>query len=155
VQSSFEEETLVDLFSEHTWAGAMLFLLERAYELLVEAGVSREVALLELYASGELGEIGRAMATLGIWNQLKLHSHTSQFGQLTHGEEFIGEKATPLMRKAIAEIRDGSFARKWAAEQAAGAPTFRRLLSERLTSPISAAESELLTRLGRRIERSS
>lgn len=155
VQSSFEEETLVDLFSEHTWAGAMLFLLERAYELLVEAGVSREVALLELYASGELGEIGRAMATLGIWNQLKLHSHTSQFGQLTHGEEFIGEKATKLMRKAIAEIRDGSFARKWAAEQAAGAPTFSSLLSERLTSPISAAESELLTRLGRRMERSS
>src|SRR5215471_10030826 len=31
VESSFEEETLVDLFSEHTWAGAMLFLLDRAY----------------------------------------------------------------------------------------------------------------------------
>lgn len=29
VESSFEEETMVDLFSEHTWAGAMLFLLER------------------------------------------------------------------------------------------------------------------------------
>ena len=155
VQSSFEEETLVDLFSEHTWAGAMLFLIERAYELLVEAGVSSEVALLELYASGELGEIGRAMASRGIWDQLKLHSHTSQFGQLTHGEQFIGEKATALMRKAIAEIRDGSFARKWAGEQAAGSPTFRRLLTDRLTSPITAAESELLARLGRRVERSS
>ncbi len=150
VESSFEEETLVDLFSEHTWAGAMLFLLERAYQLLVEAGVSQEVALLELYASGELGEIGRAMASLGIWNQLKLHSHTSQFGQLTHGRQFISADAEALMRKAIAEIRDGTFARRWAAEQAAGSATFHRLLDEVLKSPIARAESQLYAKLGRR-----
>jgi len=150
VESSFEEETLVDLFSEHTWAGAMLFLLDRAFKLLVEAGVSQEVALLELYASGELGEIGRAMATLGMWNQLKLHSHTSQFGQLTYGGEFIGADADALMQKAIDEIRDGTFAKRWAAEQAAGSPLFHRLLNERLSSPVAAAEQELFTRLGRR-----
>jgi ketol-acid reductoisomerase len=150
VESSFEEETLVDLFSEHTWAGAMLFLLDRAFKLLVEAGVSKEVALLELYASGELGEIGRAMAALGVWNQLKLHSHTSQFGQLTHGGEFIGAGAVALMRRAIDEIRDGTFAKRWAAEQAAGSPLYQRLLKERLSSPIATAEQELFTRLGRR-----
>ncbi len=149
VESSFEEETMVDLFSEHTWAGAMLFLLERAFKLLVEAGVSREVALLELYASGELGEIGRAMASMGIWNQLKLHSHTSQFGQLTYGEDFIGEDTEALMRKAIEEIRDGSFARKWAAEQAAGSPEFHRLLEDVLNSPVANAEAELFVKLGR------
>ena len=150
VESSFEEETLVDLFSEHTWAGAMLFLLDRAFKLLVEAGVSPEVALLELYASGELGEIGRAMASLGMWNQLKLHSHTSQFGQLTHGTQFIGADAEALMRKAIAEIRDGTFARRWAAEQAAGSPMFQRLLGEALESPVARAEAELYAKLGRR-----
>jgi len=150
VESSFEEETMVDLFSEHTWAGAMLFLLERAYKLLLEAGVSSEVAMLELYASGELGEIGRAMASMGIWNQLKLHSHTSQFGQLTHGAQFIGADAEALMRKAIAEVRDGTFARRWAAEQAAGSPTFKRLLGEASESPIARAETELYAKLGRR-----
>ena len=150
VESSFEEETLVDLFSEHTWAGAMLFLLERAFKLLTEAGVSPEVALLELYASGELGEIGRAMATMGIWNQLKLHSHTSQFGQLTHGAQFIGADAETLMRKAIAEIRNGAFARRWAAEQAAGSPKFQQLLGEVFESPIAKAEGELYAKLARR-----
>ena len=150
VESSFEEETLVDLFSEHTWAGAMLFLLDRAFKLLVEAGVSKEVALLELYASGELGEIGRAMATLGVWSQLKLHSHTSQFGQLTHGAQFIGADVEALMRRAIAEIRDGTFAKRWAAEQAAGSPVYQRLLGEALSSPIATAEQELFTKLGRR-----
>lgn len=150
VESSFEEETMVDLFSEHTWAGAMLFLLERAYKLLLEAGVSPEVAMLELYASGELGEIGRAMSSMGIWNQLKLHSHTSQFGQLTHGAQFIGADAEALMRKAITEIRDGTFAKRWAAEQAAGSPTFKRLLGEAYESPIARAETELYAKLGRR-----
>jgi ketol-acid reductoisomerase len=150
VESSFEEETMVDLFSEHTWAGAMLFLLERAYKMLLEAGVSPEVAMLELYASGELGEIGRAMASMGMWNQLKLHSHTSQFGQLTHGAQFIGADAEALMRKAIAEIRDGTFARRWAAEQAAGSPTFQRLLGEALESPVARAEVDLYSKLGRR-----
>jgi len=150
VESSFEEETLVDLFSEHTWAGAMLFLLERAFKLLLEAGVSPEVALLELYASGELGEIGRAMASMGIWNQLKLHSHTSQFGQLTHGPQFIEAETDALMRKAIAEIRDGTFARRWAAEQAAGSPVFQRLLGEAHESPVARAEAELYAKLGRR-----
>jgi ketol-acid reductoisomerase len=150
VESSFEEETMVDLFSEHTWAGAMLFLLESAFKLLVEAGVSPEVALIELYASGELGEIGRAMASMGMWNQLKLHSHTSQFGQLTHGAQFIGDDAEALMRKAIAEIRDGTFARRWAAEQAAGSPMFQRLLGEALESPVARAEVDLYAKLGRR-----
>jgi ketol-acid reductoisomerase len=150
VESSFQEETLVDLFSEHTWAGAMLFLLERGFELLVEAGVAPEVAMLELYASGELGEIGRAMATMGFWSQLRLHSHTSQFGQLTHGPQFIGAETETLMRKAIAEIRDGTFARRWGAEQAAGLPEFNRLLGEVLGSPLARAEQELYTRMGRR-----
>jgi ketol-acid reductoisomerase len=149
VESSFQEETLVDLFSEHTWAGAMLFLLARGFKLLVEAGVSTEVALLELYASGELGEIGRAMATMGLWNQLRLHSHTSQFGQLTHGEQFIGSETDALMRKAIAEIRDGTFAQRWAAEQAAGSPLYQQLLSSALTSPIAKAERELFDRMRR------
>lgn len=150
VDSSFEEETLVDLFSEHTWAGAMLFMLEKAFKVLVEAGVSPEVALLELYTSGELGEIGRAMASLGLWNQLQLHSHTSQFGQLTHGEQFVGSECEELMRKVVTAIRDGTFAKRWRDEQAIGSPLYQKLLADALASPTAKAEEELYPRLGRR-----
>ena len=44
----------------------MLLFLDQAFKSLVEAGVSPEVALLELYAPGELGKMGRAMASLGM-----------------------------------------------------------------------------------------
>ena len=55
-----------------------------------------------------------------------------------------------MMRKAIAEIRDGSFARRWAAEQAEGSALFQRLLGEVLESPVARAEVELYAKLGRR-----
>jgi ketol-acid reductoisomerase len=150
VESSCDEETLIDLFTEHTWAGAFLYMLEKAFHVLVKEGVSPEVAILELYGSGEIGEIGHAMATDGLWRQLKLHSHTSQFGQLTHGADFVDHRVEELMRKAIAEIRDGTFDQRWTAEQARGLPVFQRLLDEVLSSPLTKAEDELYTRLGRR-----
>jgi ketol-acid reductoisomerase len=78
-----------------------------------------------------------------------LHSHTSQFGQLTHGAKFIGDDAEALMRNAIIEIRNGTFAKRWAAEQAAGSPKFHQLLDEVHESLVAKAEADLYAKLGR------
>lgn len=150
VESSFYEETLVDLFSEHSWAGAMLYLLQTCYEVLIEEGVSPEVAILELYASGELGEIGHAIAQLGLWEQLKLHSRTSQYGHMTWGRRYITEETKRLMKEAIEEIKDGRFAREWRLEQIMGLPSFNRLWKLRLSHPICEEEDKLYKILGKR-----
>lgn len=150
VESSFYEETLVDLFSEHSWAGAMLYLLQACYEVLIEEGVSPEVAILELYASGELGEIGHAIAQLGLWEQLKLHSRTSQYGHMTWGKRYITEETKKLMKEAIEEIKDGRFAREWGLEQVMGLPSFNMLWKLRLTHPICKEEDKLYKILGKR-----
>ncbi|MGC8972175.1 MAG: ketol-acid reductoisomerase [bacterium] len=150
VESSFYEETLVDLFSEHSWAGAMLYLLQTCYEVLIEEGVSPEVAILELYASGELGEIGNAIAQFGLWKQLVLHSHTSQYGHMTRGKKYITEETKRIMKEAIEEIKDGRFAREWGLEQAMGLPSFNRLWKLRLSHPICEEEDKLYKILGRR-----
>jgi ketol-acid reductoisomerase len=150
VSSSFYEETLVDLFSEHSWAGAMLYLLQSCYEVLVEEGVSPEVAILELYASGELGEIGNSIAQLGLWNQLKLHSHTSQYGHMTWGKRYITEETKKIMKEAIEEIKDGRFAREWSLEQLLGLPSFNQLWKLRLSHPLCKEENKLYKTLGRR-----
>jgi ketol-acid reductoisomerase len=47
------------------------------------------------------------------------------------------------MRKVLSEIQDGSFARRWIAEGAAGAPEFRRMRAEAATAPIEAVGGEL------------
>jgi ketol-acid reductoisomerase len=148
VESSFREETLLDLFSEQTWAGAFLFLVEACFTVLMRHQISPEAALLELYASGEVGEIGHAMAERGLWEQLRLHSTTSQYGQLTRGPRFVTPELTARLEEALAGLEDGSFAREWAKAEGTGALT--SLLEARRQTPLQAAEDRLYARLGRR-----
>jgi len=143
VESSFYEETVVDLFSEHTWAGAILYILQACYEVLVEGGISPEVALIELYLSGELGEIGSSIAEVGLWDQLKFHSRTSQYGQLTRGSKYSTGKVKEMMRKSLEEIKDGSFAKEWKLEQIAGFPRFNGLWKKITSSAFYQQEREI------------
>ena len=66
------------------------------------------------------------------------------------GPLFIGAHVEELMRKAIGDIRDGTFAKWWTAEQAAGSRMFQQLLDQVLDSPVARAEAELYAKLGRR-----
>ena len=149
IESSFEEETITDLFSEHTWVGAILFMFRASYEALVEAGIQPEVALIELYASGELIEIARAITEIGLFEQLKLHSRTSQYGQLTRGPLYAGDEVKEMFRQVIKSLKDGSFAREWALEQKAGMPVFYRLWREVREHPLYKEERKLYKKLGR------
>jgi len=150
VGSSFEEETITDLFSEHTWAGAFLFLLAEGYNVLIENGVSPEAAMLELWASGELVAITKAIAEKGLFAQLRGHSTTSQYGHLTRGPRYVTDEVKRLMREAIRQIKNGEFAREWALEKMLGYPVFNRLWDEVMKSRAWQDEDKLYRLLGRR-----
>jgi ketol-acid reductoisomerase len=150
VGSSFEEETITDLFSEHTWAGAFLFLLAEGYNVLIENGVSPEAAMLELWASGELVAITKAIAEKGLFAQLRGHSTTSQYGHLTWGPHYVTDEVKRLMREAIRQIKNGEFAREWALEKMLGYPVFNRLWDEVMKSRAWQDEDRLYKLLGRR-----
>jgi len=47
------------------------------------------------------------------------------------------------MPEVLSEIRDGTFAAEWEAEQMAGYPEFRRLRESGLAHPINEAEDRL------------
>ena len=148
-ESSAAEETICDLFNEHF---GYVYELRRAYEVLTEAGCSPESVLLEFYASGEEMELARAHALMGLFHQLTLHSMTSQYGQLVTGklppEE--DEREKDRLRKVIENIRNGGFAREWAAEQEHGLAGFRRAEREALSHQMIEEERKLFQRLGRR-----
>ena len=147
IESSAEEETVCDLFHEHF---SYVYILRRCYEILVEAGVSPEAAMLELWASGEEMELCRVYMTHGLFHQLKLHSQTSQYGQEVIGrlspedEEYERRR----LRKMIARIKDGSFAKEWTQEQLAGAPVWRSVHRENMSHSMIAIEEKLLGTLG-------
>ena len=149
IESSFEEETKVDLFGEQI-SGGELFMARLAFEVLMEAGCSPEVALLELYASGERIAGQKAIVEEGLWNQLKLHSPTSQYGQQTIGPRLVNENTKKLLKSIMRDIEDGSFAREWTLEQKTGKKKFKYLWENALKHPMFKVEDELYRLLGRR-----
>jgi len=149
VQSSFREEVLVDLLSEQTWAGALLFFFRAYYEVATELGASPEAVLLELYASGELVEIAKSIMNEGLFKQLRNHSHTSQYGQLTRGPLFAGQEVKQTIRQIALKILDGDFAKEWALEQQTGLIHFKKLEEMVSEHPMEKEEAKLYRILGR------
>jgi ketol-acid reductoisomerase len=147
IESSCEEETLCDLFNEHSGG---LYALRRAYEMLVEAGVSPEAAMLEFWVSGESADVAEVMQAYGLFGQLPLHSKTSQYGQQVTGRLSPDEEEAERkrLRGLITHIKDGTFAKEWNLEQQAGYPVFRRVSRENLSHPMVEEEERLLRALG-------
>ena len=142
-RTTVREETEVDLFGEQAvLCGGMNALVLAAFETLAAAGYSPEIAYLECvhqlkYLADLLHERGIAGMRGGI-------SSTALFGDLTRGPRVIGEAARAAMAQALAEIRDGRFARELAAEIAAGRPATRRALARGAEHPIESARRRAL-----------
>ncbi len=148
ILSSFEEETVIDLFAEHM---APLYAIRRYFDALVEAGYDPWTVILEFYASGEGIETQKAYVEQGLWGQITAHSRTSQYGQEVTGLLPPNEEAQERdrLRAVIENIRSGQFAKDWTLEQQAGEPMFRRIRKQNLEHPLVEAERELYKVLGR------
>ena len=150
LESSFEEETIIDLLGEQGCGGSLLYLSRMICEVMIEAGCSPEAALLEVYASGENVAITKAINEFGLWGQLPLHSHTSQYGHQTRGKLLVTEETRKVLRGMVADIRDGTFQREWSAVQADEMKAFDQIWKENLAHPIIDTEDQLYRDLGRR-----
>jgi hypothetical protein len=53
-------------------------------------------------------------------------SDTAEFGDYVSGPRIVDEHVRETMRAVLAEIRDGSFARRWIEENERGRPEFER-----------------------------
>ncbi|MBS7651689.1 MAG: ketol-acid reductoisomerase [Candidatus Bathyarchaeia archaeon] len=143
MELSFAEEAELDHFSEHYTVPVIFRAIQLGFEALVEEGYTPEAVLLEMYASGELAEVFRAAAKMGLYKQMSLHSTTSQYGTLTYSSRVMPDSAKGMIKEVIREIKTGRFAREWQLEQQAGYPMFRRLKEEALRHPINEVEERL------------
>jgi len=150
VKSSFEEEALLDLMSEHTWVPMLFAAIKACYDVAVEEyGVSPAAAFLEFYASGELEEIARLMAEEGIFEQAAHHSTTSQYGTFSRMFKYY-DQIRQEVREEARKIWNGEFAREWSLEQRAGYPVFYRLWQLARESAMAKEEDKLYRALGRK-----
>jgi ketol-acid reductoisomerase len=129
LETTFAEETETDLFGEQALlCGGVSALVKGAFETLVEAGYQPELAYFE--TMHELKLIVDLMYRGGLNFMRFSVSDTAEFGDYVSGPRVVDERVRDTMRQVLAEIRDGSFARRWVAENEAGRPEFERLRSQ-------------------------
>jgi ketol-acid reductoisomerase len=126
IETSFREETETDLFGEQAvLCGGVTALVKAGFETLTEAGYRPEMAYFECLH--ELKLIVDLMYRGGMQFMRYSISDTAEYGDYTRGPRLITEETRAEMRRILEEIRDGSFAREWLAENRAGRRNFERL----------------------------
>jgi ketol-acid reductoisomerase len=126
LETTFDEETETDLFGEQVvLCGGLTALVTAGFETLVDAGYQPESAYFECLH--ELKLIVDLMYEQGISGMRFSVSDTAEYGDMTRGPRIINEAVRAEMRRILDEVRDGTFAEEWVAENRAGRPRFNEL----------------------------
>ncbi|MFL6131134.1 MAG: ketol-acid reductoisomerase [Mycobacteriales bacterium] len=142
IETTLSEETETDLFGEQAvLCGGTTALVAAGFDTLVEAGYQPEVAYFECLH--ELKLIVDLMYEGGIARMRYSISDTAEYGDLTRGPRIVDEHVKESMKRILAEIKDGSFAREWVAEDDAGRPTFAALRDKGAAHPIEQTGAKL------------
>ncbi len=146
IATDFKEETETDLFGEQAvLCGGASELVTKGFETLVEAGYQPEIAYYEVMH--ELKLIVDLFYEGGLAKMLQFVSETAQYGDYTRGPRVVDEGTKARMKEVLREIQDGSFAREWTAEYAAGLPNYRKFKEADLAHPIEKVGAQLRARM--------
>ncbi|HNQ06256.1 MAG TPA: ketol-acid reductoisomerase [Tetrasphaera sp.] len=142
IKTTFTEECETDLFGEQAvLCGGASQLVMYGFETLVEAGYQPEVAYFECLH--ELKLIVDLMIEGGIAKQRWSVSDTAEYGDYVSGPRVIDPSVKTNMQAVLADIKNGSFAARFIADQDAGAPEFKELRAKGAAHPIEATGREL------------
>jgi ketol-acid reductoisomerase len=123
IETTFSEETETDLFGEQAvLCGGVSALIKAGYETLVEAGYQPEIAYFECLH--ELKLIVDLIYRGGLNYMRYSVSDTAEHGDYTGGPRIVTDETKREMRRMLAEIVDGTYAKAWIAEDKAGRPWF-------------------------------
>jgi ketol-acid reductoisomerase len=123
IETTFREETESDLFGEQTvLCGGASELIRAGFETLVEAGYAPEIAYFECLH--ELKLIVDLIYEGGLSYMRFSVSDTAEYGDYTRGPRIINDQTRAEMRKILAEIQSGEFARNWINENKTGRKNF-------------------------------
>jgi ketol-acid reductoisomerase len=142
IETTFKDETETDLFGEQAvLCGGSEALIKAGYETLVEAGYPPELAyfeclhelklIVDLYYEGGLAYMNYSI------------SDTAEYGNYTRGPRVINDTVKQEMKKILAEIQSGQFAREWLAECEAGWPNMNELRRASREHPVEKVGKKL------------
>jgi len=142
IETTFAEETETDLFGEQAvLCGGVTELIKAGFETLVEAGYQPEIAYFECLH--ELKLIVDLIQQGGLSYMRYSVSDTAEHGDYTCGRRIITEETRAEMRRILAEVQDGSYARSWILENQAGRPFFNTMRQRETEHPIERVGRKL------------
>ena len=142
IETTFQEETESDLFGEQAvLCGGTSALIKAAFTTLVEAGYQPEVAYFECLH--ELKLIVDLIQQGGLAYMRYSVSDTAEYGDLTRGPMVVDDHVRATMKKILADVQSGAFAREWVEENKKGRPNMNRLRKQEAEQPIEQVGKKL------------
>lgn len=145
-ETTFKEETETDLFGEQAvLCGGVTELMKAGFDTLVEAGYAPEIAYFECLHEMKLiidliNEGGLNLMRYSV-------SNTAEYGDYIAGPRIITEETRKEMKKILAEVQNGEFAKRWILENKAGRPAYNAMKkkeSEHLVEKVGAELREMM-----------
>ena len=142
LETTFKDETETDLFGEQTvLCGGVTALINAAFETLVEAGYAPEMAYFECLHETKL--IVDLIYEGGIANMRYSVSNTAEYGDVTRGPRIVSDKTKEEMKRVLAQIQSGEFAKEWMSESRSGGRKFQELRTQGQEHPIEEVGEKL------------
>jgi len=146
LQTTFADETETDLFGEQAvLCGGVTALITAGFDTLVAAGYAPELAYFECLHEMKL--IVDLIYAGGLEGMRAGVSDTAEFGDYVSGTRVVGEPSRAAMKKVLAEIQSGEFARRWIAEAESGGQEFARMRKAACGHPIEQVGRRLRARM--------
>jgi len=124
IETNFREECETDLFGEQVvLCGGLTSLIKAGFDTLVEAGYAPEMAYFECVHEVKL--IVDLIYEGGIANMRYSISNTAEYGDYTRGPRVVTDETRAEMKRILADIQSGRFARDWMLENEVGQTSFK------------------------------
>ena len=142
IETNFKEECETDLFGEQVvLCGGLVELIRGGFETLVEAGYAPEMAYFECLHEVKL--IVDLIYEGGIANMNYSISNTAEYGEYVTGPRIITDETKAEMRRVLADIQSGRFARDWMLENKVNQSSFKATRRRLAEHPIEKVGEQL------------
>jgi ketol-acid reductoisomerase len=142
IETTFKEECETDLFGEQVvLCGGLVELIKGGYETLVEAGYAPEMAYFECLHEVKL--IVDLIYEGGIANMNYSISNTAEYGEYVTGPRIVTAETKAEMKRVLADIQQGRFARDWMLENRVNQANFKAMRRSMAGHPIEEVGAKL------------
>ncbi len=141
---SMDQEAELDLFIEQFLLPVFFKTIQTSFDVLVERGFDPIPVLMELYASGEIGELFLKATEQGIYQTFQKNaSPTCQFGISESFGRLLPENIPQIANEVLDNIQNGDFAERLEKEAGAGYPKLNAFNDKNNSSLLTETQEKI------------